>query len=266
MKLRSLLLTTALGLTSCISVGISRPSVVTDTLYVNTNNSQRYITRMNEAEGIKKIRHLLETSEFEEAWTYLPEKKEWHEVGINEKKPSTENSEDYCSSDGVFSLVFEPGYVRKLVQENESAIIYHFHPFFFRNLDNQMEHAQGKEIQRYVPRLLFTIMPSGEDIHTMALHELGYFNDVKADVSWKVVSKYGIVEYGLTREAMKEYSFRAGKNLEDAISQYLYLSTKLFIGMVLPSIENPTSQEITDAFFERLRGTNFTFDFTPFKQ
>ncbi len=88
--------------------------IYSDTLKINLNEKIFYVTKKNEADGIKNIQKI--SRGYEEAWIYLPEKQIWYEYGIY--------------SDSNSTTPFSPR-IEEALKENpdiRELIFYHNHP------------------------------------------------------------------------------------------------------------------------------------------
>ncbi len=157
---------------------IPKKEMPSDALQLNTNDFMYYVTNKNEEKGINDIKKIINNSNYEEEWLYLPEKQIWYEIGIN----SDSNSVKHSSS-----------HIDKILEENKEVkelIFYHNHP------------GEGPSLKS----------PSMKDIKSMTSTSL-YFSDYK--VKEKICSKKGITEYFLTEEAIKEFKLKDSINLKD---------------------------------------------------
>ena len=53
-------------------------------LIINNKNEYKTIIFKNEGEGILEMRELIDSSQIEECWIYLPHHEKWIEIGYNE--------------------------------------------------------------------------------------------------------------------------------------------------------------------------------------
>ena len=63
----------------------SKPIKYLNDIVVNNENDFRIVVKKTEKEGVKDIIKLCESSHYEDAWVYIPSKKLWVEVGIDEE-------------------------------------------------------------------------------------------------------------------------------------------------------------------------------------
>ncbi len=205
MNLRSFCLSISCSLLGCITQEVhDRTLVLTDKLSVNTINLDRYITRLDEQEGLKNIRELLTTPSFEEAWMYLPFKKEWHEVGKKEK----------IYEDGKrASIDHDINYELRLMQRNPEVVRYHFHKKIpeQNHLTDLLERALQRRDVPLTKRLLHeeiellfgNVFASPTDMATMI--EYSRIAPENTALQHKVCSEQGVVQYELTPRGKVNY-------------------------------------------------------------
>ena len=187
-------------------------------LVVNRENKVRTVIKKDEIEGIKDIKNLADTSAYEEAWAYLPEKQEWHEIGFDEEiinyEPTIRNDVDYK---------------KKLSRENNEIFIYHFHPTdesIEREgkeqevVENEPEdkEEQYKESENYLGNIFEgyeDACPSMPDIISMIYSSINYTKlNPKVTIISKLGSIYGVTKYYLTEKGFEHYN---QNNIDDVI-------------------------------------------------
>jgi hypothetical protein len=125
---------------------------------------------MAEDEGLRHIRGLLATSGTEEQWAYLPDRRTWIEIGINEVGPQVEIDVDY---------------LKRIIASSDRVHLYHFHPAVYFQPESSGTIALA--------------LPSPADVaSSVAIAKLHETLNPVADVRNFVVSLYGVVEYAPT--------------------------------------------------------------------
>ena len=188
-----------------------RTEMQSNPLKLNKNDSIFYVTNKNEKQGIKDIKKIINNSNYEEYWLYLPEKKIWYEIGINSSLSEKRSSVEVCNED-----------IEKILRKNKNVkelVFYHNHPYF-----------SGDSLTETEPI-------SEDDFRTMILNSLD-FSDYK--VKEKICSKKGINEYFLTEKVIKEFSSKnpinfgedysyLGESIISSNPEYLQINFKPFI-------------------------------------
>lgn len=188
-------------------------------LVVNKINSKRYIVNKGEKEGIKDIGYLVKTSKYEESWAYLPTKKQWVEVGLDECVRLQESSKpffSYLSIDTLFDMIglntglesaketstglmLDTKNLENLMKENNNLVLYHFHP--------------KDEVCIYPAA---HAMPSPQDLISMIGQTNKYLKyQPKGSITFKVCSPSGIVEYCLTEKGKTQFHDKDISYIED---------------------------------------------------
>ena len=139
--------------------------VYSENLCINTNEKKYYVVKKNEEEGIKDIYKINKKGVYEEAWLYLPEKQEWHEIGINSDESSVE----------ILDIRIE-----NILKENKDIkeiIFYHNHP--------------GNSYPGLPSKIDF---PSITDLFKSV-----YYNKILPDykITNKIIAKENVIEFSL---------------------------------------------------------------------
>lgn len=100
------------------------PVRYTRELRVNTENKVRYCTRISEELGVRALRRLAETSDFEEVWVYIPRIKEWKELGINEANQIVDEKDPGYAKR---SVDLDGHFLHEVAQKYPEFTIYHTH-------------------------------------------------------------------------------------------------------------------------------------------
>ena len=177
-------------------------------LLANVSTSERYVVNgVCERQGVRQIARLLKRSEFEEMWAFLPRANatrgcQWHEIGREEKS----------EADTAYLRV-DMGYLESLMAENAEVHLYHFHPLRYFDCAAHAHCPQeapdgrtGSFDPRWITDLVFS-MPSPSDIHFMMDVTSRFFrrNHGHGTIRHKVVTPYGVVDYGLTEKGLAKY-------------------------------------------------------------
>jgi len=152
--------------------GIESPN-----LLLNRDDQIYFVTNKNEEQGINDIKKIINNSNYEEAWVYLPEKQKWFEVGFD----------SYTLSKKFAMVSSNKNDINKILEKNKDIkelIFYHNHPSF---------PDDSQETEKFPPFF---------DIRIMVDYTLS-FPDYK--IKNKICSKYGITEYSLTEKAKKDF-------------------------------------------------------------
>ena len=196
-----------------------RPIRIVDQLLVNASNEQRLVTlTLGEAEGIAQIRELMNRSPVEELWVFLADSSggdagRWVEIGGEIR------SESELSSVGV-----DWTYLSKLIERFGDIDVYHFHPLsYFERCGCEQgckEFALPMSVMDLsasglINNLKFA-MPSPGDIHFMMepLWRFERAHPVFGSMRHRLVSPYGVVEYGLTTSGKARYAENRNTRME----------------------------------------------------
>lgn len=183
-----------------------RPNSYSPHLRANALNAERYVVKgVCERDGIREIAQILQSSAFEEMWAFLPRARdsddcEWHEIGRDERDKRS----------GA-TLRVDMGYLMELIAEHTHVQLVHFHPRrFFEcvSRDNCPQRAATAAPidQRWITDLVFA-MPSPSDVHFMMNVTSRFFrrHQGHGTIRHKVVTPYGVVDYGLTEQGLAKY-------------------------------------------------------------
>jgi len=185
-----------------------RPVSYLSQLGVNISNAERYVVSgVCEREGIHQISRILKHSDFEEMWAFLPRANgsgecQWHEIGRSEK--SGKNSAH---------LRVDLEYLGQLMAANAAIYIYHFHPLKYFDCaahpDCSRAMVPGRREtfdRRWISDLVFS-MPSPSDIHFMMEQTSRFYRRFQrvGTIKHKVVTPYGVVNYGLTDAGLVKF-------------------------------------------------------------
>lgn len=177
-------------------------------LLANVSVSERYVViGVCEADGIREIAGILRSSDFEEMWAFLPRAHgsqdcQWHEIGREEKS----------ETDSAFLRV-DMAYLETLMAENPEIHVIHFHPLkYFEcaahpGCPQTAPADQGKALDpRWITDLIFS-MPSPSDVHFMMDVTSRYHRhrQGRGTIKHKVVTPYGVVDYGLTDAGLAKF-------------------------------------------------------------
>ncbi|MGH8647694.1 MAG: hypothetical protein ACREUP_00085 [Burkholderiales bacterium] len=177
-------------------------------LLANVSVSERYVViGVCEADGIREIAEILRRSDFEEMWAFLPRAHgtrdcQWHEIGREEK---SESDSAYLSVDMA--------YLEALMAENPEIHVVHFHPLKYfecaahAGCPQAAAASRGESFDpRWIADLIFS-MPSPSDVHFMMDVTSRYHRrrQGRGTIQHKVVTPYGVVDYGLTDAGLAKF-------------------------------------------------------------
>jgi hypothetical protein len=178
---------------------------VINELVVNNKNQFKTVIYENENEGILEMRKLIESSQIEESWAYLPRQEKWIEIGYSEE------SEKKIDEKYITKAKLDIQFLDELMNENNNMILYHFHPSYSLSLEDKIKERKkngspmnDKERKKERTRLLIkSAYPSRSDLMNMIGNSTEFFErNSDGNITFKVCSHYGITEYRLTDEGM----------------------------------------------------------------
>jgi hypothetical protein len=178
---------------------------VINELIVNNENQYKTVIYENEEEGISEMRKLIESSQIEESWAYLPHREKWIEIGYNEE------SEKKVDEKYITKAKLDIQLLDGLMNENNNMILYHFHTSYSLSLKDKIKKREkngspmnDNEIEKERIRLLIkSAYPSRSDLLNMIGNSTEFFErNSDGNITFKVCSHYGITEYRLTDEGM----------------------------------------------------------------
>jgi hypothetical protein len=187
---------------------LARPIRYSPHLRANQSNTERHVVNgVCEPHGVREISQILKRSEFEEMWAFLPRANgtqdcQWHEIGREEK---SERDTAY--------LRVDMAYLEALMAENTEIHVYHFHPLRYFECAAHAGCPQGAAAgqtgsidRRWVTDLVFS-MPSPSDVHFMMDVTSRFFrrHQARGAIKHKVVTPYGVVDYGLTDKGLAKF-------------------------------------------------------------
>jgi hypothetical protein len=189
----------------------ARAAAYSTHLRANASNAERYIVKgVCERDGIRQIARILQGSEVEEMWAFLPQECQWHEIGREER------------SEAARSVVrVDMDYLAGLMAANADIVLVHFHPMRYfecaARADCPRQARAGRAAvpdKRWITDLVYS-MPSPSDVLFM-MNVTSRFHRVHqpyGTIRHKVVTPYGVVRYGLTPEGLARYdSERNGRS------------------------------------------------------
>jgi hypothetical protein len=194
---------------------------VINELVVNNKNQYKTVTYKNENEGISEMRKLIESSQVEESWVYLPHQEKWIEIGYNEE------SEKKIDESYITKAKLDIQFLDGLMNENSNMILYHFHTSYSLSLEDKIKKREkdgspmnDNEIEKERIRLLIkSAYPSRSDLLNMIGNSTEFFErNSDGHITFKVCSHYGITEYRLTDEGM------AYLHADDSLKQILRIT------------------------------------------
>lgn len=180
-------------------------------LRANSSNAERLVVKgLCEREGIRQIARILQRSEIEEMWAFLPQECQWHEIGREER------------SEAARAIVrVDMEYLAGLMAANADIHLVHFHPMRYfecaARADCPKRAGAGRTAvpdRRWITDLVYS-MPSPRDVLFM-MNVTSRFHrrhQPHGSIRHKVVTPYGVADYGLTADGLDRYdSERNGRS------------------------------------------------------
>ena len=176
-------------------------------LLVNVSNTERYVVNGKcQSDGVRELSQILRDSDFEEMWAFLPrahgtQNCQWHEIGREEKS----------ERDSAHMRV-DRAYLEELMARNTEIHLYHVHPLRYFECAARAgcrQDAAAGEVgsfdARWITDLVFS-MPSPSDVHFMMdVTSRFYRHQGRGTIKHKVVTPYGVVDYGLTDQGLGKF-------------------------------------------------------------
>ncbi len=179
-------------------------------LRANSSNAERQVVNgVCERDGIRQIARILKRSEVEEMWAFLPQQCQWHEIGREEKSEATRSV-----------VRVDMDYLAGLMAANADIHLFHFHPARYfecaARADCPRRARAGRAVpdKRWITDLVYS-MPSPSDVLFMmkVTSRFHRSHHPHGAIVHKVVTPYGVVDYGLTAEGLARYdSERNGRS------------------------------------------------------
>jgi hypothetical protein len=185
-----------------------RPISYSPQLRANAINAERYVVDgVCEHDGVRQMARLLRRSDLEEMWAFLPHaggsgECQWHEIGREEKSEADRAR-----------LRVDMDYLNKLMAANTELHIYHFHPLKYFECASHADCSgaaspadAGTFDRRWITDLVFS-MPSPSDVHFMMDVTARFHRRYQrmGTIRHKVVTPYGVVNYGLTDAGLAKF-------------------------------------------------------------
>ncbi|MBI2102338.1 hypothetical protein HYT55_00730 [Candidatus Woesearchaeota archaeon] len=130
------------------------------------------IVHKSETEALPDLRKLVREAKVEEAWVYLPEREEWHDIGL-----------ETTITDHSASLNLDLEKIEQLATDYSILHFYHIHP---EPLDAR-------------------VVPSADDIGSAIYFFCKYQHQRKKDFHYLLASSHGIMEYVLNGERFSDF-------------------------------------------------------------
>lgn len=170
-------------------------------LRVNTQNDVRHCARMTEERGLRALRRLAETAEFEESWVFIPKVGEWVELGINEGREVVDEKDPRYRKRGVD---LDGHFLNTVAERYREFTVYHIHNVKKRIVSNTVF---------YNPECS---LPSYDDLCT-DIKILNFYAQVNRGhlIRFKSVSLLGVTEVTFSQSARDRYEELLAK--EDSV-------------------------------------------------
>lgn len=199
-------------------VPVNLPTTMRPALEINLDNRYKGRIHKCENEGISEIRGL--NSPFEEFWAFLPDNCTWIELGILEEIRGTLRRDRIgkCKAPNTISGIKKADVIA-LMKEVKSLTLFHPHPTNKTLVEYIQDTTSLKEfsdtcISEARVETLEAALPSLSDLASMfTFSRLFYQNEAEGRFVEKLISAYGVTEYGLTHEGLKDLQTPNSENL-----------------------------------------------------
>lgn len=160
---------------------------------------------MSEEKGVRELRSLAETEEFEEIWVYIPNIKEWEELGINEAYEIVDESDPRYRKR---SVDLDGSFLNTVARKFKEFTVYHTHNVKRRIISNTVF---------YNPECS---LPSYEDL-CIDLKILGFYARMNEghSIRFKSVSLLGVTEVTFSQYARDHFQELAAE--QEAVKREL---------------------------------------------
>lgn len=247
--------------------GAEKPLRYLQNLVVNTNPSHRTSVNKSEEAGQKDLEKIVDSSFFEEIWAFLPQRKQWVEIGHRETLVST--------SDGIrTSLVyFDYPYLLDLMRKNSAMTVWHPHPIgvvLHSNLSNSAQAVQtGYSLQVFTEdfsykdsdenRLVLSALPSAYDLVAAVRISRDFCKyQRQGEITFKIASRHGVTEYSLTSQGLAHFNDKDNGYIEDWSSRLKQVSRRL-----LPRLECEAPNTKLILLINQMRNSYLEMQFVP---
>lgn len=221
-----------------------RPWRLEPRLAVNRSMAFRAVVKADQAAGEAQLRALCARPDFEEIWAFLPGQGLWIELGCCERTTAQGN------------YIGIEVYVYGLLKKYSDLAIYHIHPqsgFVRANY-----HADRRLI-----KTIEEALPSVADINAAELLSRRFWRShPQGRIAWRIVSRHGVTEYGLTP---------TGRAVQE-VSAQAFLFDPLEAGdlegspaLARPTEPGPEVNRLIAAAVRRLNGKEVFVRFRPFQ-
>lgn len=168
-------------------------------LEANAANLVRTLMPADEQAGMAQIWALVERSDLEEQWAYVPARNLWIEIGRNESATALDSE-----------VETDVEFLTSIVRRYHEVRIFHFHPasYYGRVLPvgTPAARAAADEIES-----IGYALPSPTDvISSLKLTEILHDADPLASIGYAVISPHGVVSYGMTAPGFKTVHYEGG--------------------------------------------------------
>ncbi len=241
-------------------------------LVVNTTNIDRTYAIKSEEEGVVDLQRLVTQSQYEEAWVYVPAEKKWIEVG----------QQEYNSRKGnvrTQSVEFDAPTMNMLIAQYDKIVFYHIHPYTLLDLKKDQEEGIHGLTMVPKPKVLERIaqnvnggqgvFPSAHDLAEMVTRSRDFYrHHPTGDISFKIVSSFGVTEYEVTDKGHELFSLNLA-TIQQLMNVQITL-TNTFVrrisngGRHTPSF-TWTLKQIAQTC-QDMNTSHYTVRFTPFEQ
>lgn len=159
--------------------------------------SEHPLVAKSEQEGIKDLHQLVLEADTEDAWAYVPEFREWHDVG----------DESFFIPGTTVGLRLDRVKIEELSEDNSQIVLYHIHPkpAVQKLLKSYLENPSDERLtpeQLVESFLIDSTTPSVEDLTSAVYFSCKFGKD--SENRYRIASIYGITTYYLQPQSIDE--------------------------------------------------------------
>jgi len=248
MRKFAIALSTVLALSSC--------STVSKHLAVNPS-PQAEAAHKNEREGIEDLRQLVEESELEEAWAYVPRTEEWYDVGLEAKADGDTNSVE-LDVDKVKSVALHYSSFHSWHIHTQRDNIRFYQPF----LDHLPKGYTRETLWDFINA--DAALPSADDL-TFSIYFSCLFDQKKnRDDRYLIASHYGVTEFkplfsGLAFlcQSTPEDDLPTQANIFGRLATHQF-NQKMMIRKINYAVKNKTAAQLFENRYMRITFTPYS--------
>ncbi len=248
-------------ITAVLSTILTLSSCSTTTKHLAINLSpQAEVIQKNEYDGIKDLRQLVEESELEEAWAYIPSTRDWHDIGL-EAKTEEEKS----------SVAVDVRKVGSLTAHYSSVHLWHIHTQkgnlkLWQSFINYPPGGYTK--QQFLEYITAeAAIPSFDDLGFAIVFTCWRYLEFNRDDRYLLASSYGVTEFKPSHTNLHDFCTFTPK--EDVISAANIASrltarnfdTDKMVQQIKQAVDSKTSSQLFDNSYIKI--TFYPYDALP---